>query len=97
MSKFLPRFEVKSLAARFKTNSALVFYLALAVIIGFECLVLYDAAKQIIASKRALDGPLPSKGVRLQLNEYRAASERISAGKKFYPGSPIFENPFNTR
>ncbi|MEK7618488.1 MAG: hypothetical protein AAB410_05080 [Patescibacteria group bacterium] len=87
----------KSLGAKFKTNTALVFYLIFAAILLYEFSIFYAAVKQVQTSREAIVDPVTPRGVRLRLNEYQEAAKRIEDGRKFYPGVPLYENPFGVR
>ena len=86
--------DFKSLAFRFKTNTALVFYTALAIVFFFEILIIFGTIRQIVVSRGEAEDIAAPKGVRLDFAEYEQAVKRLEAGKKFYPGEPVFENPF---
>jgi len=88
--------DFKSLAEKFKANTALVFYAALAIVLLLEISIFYGAAKQVVVSRGAPEDVVAPKGVRLNFTEYEEAVKRTEAGKKYYPGTPIFENPFGT-
>lgn len=86
--------DFKSLAFRFKTNTALFFYAALAIVFFFEILIIFGAVRHIVISRGEAKDIIAPKGVRLDFAEYEQAVTRIETGKEFYPGEPIFENPF---
>lgn len=89
--------DFKVLAAKFKTNTALVFYIIFAVILLYELSIFYTTGKQVQVSREAIVEPVTPRGIRLRLNEYQEAAKRIEDGRKFYPGAPLYENPFGVR
>ena len=86
--------DFQSLGAKFRSNSTLIFYLVFILILLFELWVLYPAGRQILASQGAPQGIVPSKGVRLDFEEYEQSINRIENGKDYSPEPPIFQNPF---
>ncbi|KXK30247.1 MAG: hypothetical protein UZ12_BCD005000604 [Bacteroidetes bacterium OLB12] len=86
--------DLKSLASRFKNDTALVFYAALAIVFFFEIFIIFGAIRHIVLSRAEAKDIIAPKDVRLDFAEYEQAVKRIEAGKEFYPGEPIFENPF---
>ena len=97
MNRISLHFDIKSLAAKFKSNTALVFYVALALILFLEIFIFYGAGKNVVVSREAVVDDIAPRGVRLNFGGYEQAIKRIEAGKKFYPGPPIFENPFGSK
>lgn len=89
--------NIKNLMVKFKTNTALVFYVIFFAILISEVFILYSAVNQIIVSRQASLDIAPARGVRLQFAEYQQAAKRIEAGREFLPGPPLYQNFFGTK